>query len=99
MQHFISECVGVGVVGFAVVAWGISLSFSSLVLARVAVYTSCTLLAVLTATVEGGFIVFLLCWEREPSYVVVFLTSFVWGFADGLWLTFSTGELQLIFHC
>lgn len=101
MQHFITECVGVGVVGFAVVTWGLGMAFSSLVFGKLSISTTCTLLtAVLITVVQGGVLVFLLSWERQPSYVVVFLASIGWGVADGMWLTFATGELQhLIFHC
>ena len=95
LQHFISECVGVGVVGLAVVPWGLSMAFSSLVFGRISFYTLCTVLTAVSITVvQGGVLVFLLCWERQPSYVVVFLVSSSSGIVDGMWLTVSSGELQ-----
>ncbi len=71
------------------------MAFSSLVFGRISFYTPCTVLTAVSITVvQGGVLVFLLCWERQPSYVVVFLASISWGIVDGMWLTVSTGELQ-----
>ena len=71
------------------------MAFSSLVFGRTSFYTLCTVLTAVSITVvQGGVLVFLLCWERQPSYVVVFLASISWGIVDGMWLTFSTGELE-----
>ena len=95
LQHFISECVGVGLVGLAVVPWGLGMAFSSLVFGRISIYTPCTVLCAVSITaIQGGVLVFLLSWERQPSYVLVFLASMGWGITDGMWLTFATGELQ-----
>ena len=71
------------------------MAFSCLVFGKLSISTSCTFLTAVPITVvQGGVLVFLLCWERQPSYVVVFLASIGWGVADGMWLTFATGELQ-----
>ena len=71
------------------------MAFSCLVFGKLSISTSCTLLTAVSITVvQGVVLVFLLSWERQPSYVVVFLASIGWGVADGMWLTFATGELQ-----
>ena len=71
------------------------MAFSSLVFGRISFYTPCTVLTAVSITVvQGGVLVFLLCWERQPSYVVVFLASITWGIVDGMWLTVSAGKLQ-----
>ena len=35
--------------------------------------------------VNAGLVVFLLVWERVPSYTAAFVTFFVWGLCDGIW--------------
>ena len=87
LQHFISECFGVGVVGLAVIAWGIGSSISSLVAGKISIHTSRTCVAIATALLHAGMILFMLFWEREPSYVMVFLTSLGSGIVDGVWTT------------
>lgn len=39
----------------------------------------------LTALVNLGVLLFLLFWERVPSYPVVFVTMAGWGVCDGIW--------------
>jgi hypothetical protein len=86
-RHFISDCLGVGVVGLAVIAWGITSCTFSLAIGKISYYTSRTVVAIATALLHAGMILFMLFWEREASYVMVFLTSLGWGIVDGVWMT------------
>ena len=92
VQHFISDCLGVGVVGLAVIAWGITSCTFSLAIGKISYYTSRTVVAIATALLHAGMILFMLFWEREASYVMVFLTSLGWGIVDGVWMTLPASK-------
>ena len=34
--------------------------------------------------VAAGLIVFLLVWERQPSYIAMFMFAFGWGYSEGI---------------
>ena len=59
---------------------------TSLLSEKISVYTSRTFLALTGGLLQAGMILFMLFWERVPSYIMVFLTSFGWGIVDGMWL-------------
>ena len=47
--------------------------------------------------VSGGLtnialLVFLIVWERTPSFLVVFLFAFLWGTADAVWNTLTASK-------
>lgn len=47
-------------------------------------------------TLHCGIIVFLIIWERQSNYMVLFLVPSLWGFCNGAWLTISYSELLSI---
>ena len=98
MQHFISECLGVGIVGLCVITWGLGSLLASVLLGKITYYTSRTLVALLTALLHAGMLLVMLFWERQPSYVMVFLMSLGWGITDGVWATLPASKLQYIAH-
>ena len=65
---------------------------SSLTVGWISTYTSRKLITVAAAIVQAGMILFMLFWEREPSYVMVFLTSLGWGIVDGVWMTLPASK-------
>ena len=92
LQYFVSECLGVGLVGPVVMAWAISSTVSSFITGRTSAYTSRTVVAVISSSTQVGLMVFMLLWEREPSYIMVFTVTIMWGYIDGNWQTLPSSE-------
>ena len=87
MQHFVTECVGVGLVGLTQIVWGLSLSVSSVVVGKVATKIPRTLLVLVATLGDLAVLLFLIFWERAPSYVPGFVISIVFGLGMGVWNT------------
>ena len=92
LQYFVSECLGVGLVGPVVMVWAICSSLSSFITGRTSAYTSRTVVAMISSSTQAGLIVFMLLWEREASYIMAFTVTILWGYNDGIWQTLPSSE-------
>ena len=43
-----------------------------------------------------GIVIFLILWDREPSYVASFLILFGWGACEGIWNSIPPSELNAL---
>ena len=43
-----------------------------------------------------GIVIFLILWNREPSYVASFLILFGWGACEGIWNSIPPSELNAL---
>ena len=90
-------------VGPTQIVWGLSISISSVVVGRVATKIPRTFIVVVGALGDASMILFLIFWERVPSYAVVFVMSVVFGAGLGVWNTAPASEwsclLKLHLHC
>ena len=51
--------------------------------------------AIMTCLMTLALLTFLLTWEREPSYVFIFVFISLWGVTDGQWNTFAPSKFSL----
>ena len=78
--------------GPVVMVWAISSTVSSFITGRTSAYTSRTVVAAISSSTQVGLMVFMLLWEREPSYIMVFIVTIMWGYIDGIWQTIPSSE-------
>ena len=93
-----TECFGVWLVGPSQFVWGLCISVSSVVVGRVATKIPRTFLVVVGALGDASVILFLIFWERVPSYAVVFVMSVVFGLGLGVWNTAPASECLCPLH-
>ena len=85
-----SECLGVGLIGPVVIVYGITTSLLSFLAGRMSVYTSRTAIGLFSGFCQLVLIVFLLVWERRPSYYMVFASAAIQGSINGMFLPLPT---------
>ena len=92
-QMYITECVGIEFVGISVIVWGALAtlgSFGSGWLMRFT--TSYVIVWVCIGMLQVGSFVFLIVWERQPSYAIIYTLSAIFGLCYGLNATVALGE-------
>lgn len=95
LQIYITECVGVQWVGFSLMCFGVSSAVGSLFTGRILSHVPRFVIMLLNLLLMLGLMVFLLIWDREPSFAVVFVIPILWGFCDSIWNTITTSELTI----
>lgn len=93
MQVYVTECVGIEFVGMSVIVWGVFAilgCFGSGWLMRYT--TSYMMVWVCIGGLEVGSLVFLIAWERQPSFGVIVTISAVFGLCFGLIATVELGK-------
>ena len=93
IQMYITECVGIEFVGISVIVWGAFAtlgSFGSGWLMRFT--TSYAMVLVCIGMLEIGSFVFLIVWERQPSFEVICILSAIFGLCYGVNATVALGE-------
>ena len=79
-------------VGFVLILLGMSSAATSMAYSRVMKCIPRLAIALFAASLNIGVIIFLLIWERAPSYAVIFSFAVVWGMADAIWNTVPTSK-------
>ena len=92
MQVYISECVGVHFVGYVFIAYGAASAAASICVGKVLGYVSITSVSLLNVCLNIGLAAFLLIWEREPNYFVIFTVAMLWGTCAGSWVTLTSSK-------
>ena len=87
---YVAECVGVHIVGYVFIVYGAGSSAASIVVGKILGYVSLTLVSLLNVCLNVGLVSFLLIWEREPNYFVIFIMAILWGICEGTWITLTT---------
>ena len=95
VQIYITECVGVKWVGFSLMCFGVSSGVGSLVTGRILSHVPRFVIMLLNLLLMLSLMIFLLLWDREPSYAVVFIVPILWGICDSIWNTVTTSEFVL----
>ena len=76
--------------------FGVSSAIGSLFTGRILSHVPRFVIMLLNLLLMLGLMVFLLVWDREPSYAVVFVIPILWGFCDSIWNTITTSELTVL---
>ena len=92
MQVYIAECVGVHIVGYVFIVYGAASAVASICVGKIIGYVSLTSLSLLNVCLNIGVVAFLLIWEREPNYFVIFAVAILWGTCDGSLATLSSSK-------
>eukprot|EP00731_Ephydatia_muelleri_P023291 Em0015g874a len=96
-EIYVSECVGVSRVGFMIIAFGLTSAVMSVLLGKILKYAPRFVFVNVAGLMNILLMIFLLKWDRTPSYVLIFLFPVVWGAADGIWSTVSASFLGILF--
>ena len=92
VKHFVTECLGIGVIGLVLIVWGLVSSASSGVVGKLATKIPRIFIVMAGAVGDAAIILFLIFWERYPSYIAVFVVAIMFGLGDGVWNTIPTSE-------
>ena len=91
-QIYVAECVGVHIVGYVFIVYGAAAAAAAITTGKVIGRISITLVSLLNVCLNIGLVVFLLIWEREPNYAVMFTVAILWGICDGNWSTLTSSK-------
>ena len=93
-QYYISQCFGTYQVGFTLIVLGLSSSIMSVIYSRLLKYFPRFLIVMFGVCLSSALLLFMLLWERVPSYAAIFAVSAGWGAADAVWTTMPASRLQ-----
>ena len=96
LKHFVTECVGIGVVGLTQIVWGFSSGISSIAVGKLATKIPRVFIVITGALGDATIVLFLIFWERVPSYAVVFVVAIVFGLGEGVWNAIPTSEMPAV---
>ena len=81
MQVYIAECVGVHIVGYVFIVYGAASAAAGISVGKMLGYVSLTTLSLLNLCLNVGLDSFLLIWEQEPNYLVIFtIATYTMGY-------------------
>ena len=92
MQVYIAECVGVHFVGYVFIVYGAASAVTGVCVGKILGYVSITSVSLFIVCLNIGLVAFLLIWEREPNYFVMFTVAILWGICDGSWSTLTSSK-------
>ena len=95
-QVYIAECVGVHIVGYVFIVYGAASAAAAVTVGKMLGTVSITLVSLLNVCLNIGLVAFLLIWEREPNYAVMFIVAILWGICDGNWTTLTSSKWYYI---
>ncbi|XP_002737723.1 protein unc-93 homolog A-like [Saccoglossus kowalevskii] len=97
-KSFISCTFGVQMVGYVMIAYGLTDAVSSLILGRIEEYVGRISLFILGAFTQLGLIVVMLLWVPSPDYEwLFFLIAALWGLGDAVWQTQIASFVGVLF--
>ena len=89
---YVAECVGAHIIGYVFIVYGAGSALASISVGKVLGYVSLTSVSLLNVCLDFGLVAFLLMWEREPNYYVMFTVAILWGICDGSWTTLTSSK-------
>ena len=92
-----AECLGVHVVGYAIMLYGIGGTLGSFVSGKLLALKTERLLVLGNLFIHLIIILFLVNWDREPITVLLLFISLVWGTCDGSWITIFNSKFRATF--
>jgi len=92
----VAECVGVHVVGYTVMVYGIGGTMGSFISGKLLALKTEFLPVLGTLFIHLIVMVFLVIWEREPILLILLFISLVWGACDGSWITLCNSKCEVV---
>ena len=78
--------------------FGVSSAVGSLFTGKILSYVPRFVMMLLNLLLMLSLMIFLLVWDREPNYAVVFIIPILWGICDSIWNIVITSELTICGH-
>ncbi|XP_065911643.1 protein unc-93 homolog A-like isoform X2 [Dysidea avara] len=89
-KEYVSACFGVHMVGYTTMVYALFTAISSFLTGKIYLaYFPRYVVAIFTTLITLSLAIFLVIWERQPSYVFVFTFIAVWGIVAGQWITLA----------
>ena len=92
LQTYVAECVGVHVVGYAIMVYGLGTSLGSFISGKLLSLGAKSLVVLGTLVLHLSILIFLAIWEREPILLAILFIVLLWGFCDGSWMTVCSSK-------
>ncbi|XP_065194173.1 protein unc-93 homolog A-like [Sycon ciliatum] len=96
-KYYITDCLGIGWVGYVMLVLGVVDAASSLLCGRLAAHVGRVPIVLAGALVNAALIAFLIIWIRKPDLLAVFIVASSWGFVDAVWNTQLNTVFGIIF--
>lgn len=98
-QSYVACTIGVKMIGFVMVCFGIVNAICSFLFGSVMKYVGRAPILILGALVHVGIQVFLLIWTPDPNTpLLFFMSSGLWGIGDAVWQTQVNGLYGALFR-
>ena len=94
-----AECVGVHVVGYAIMLYGIGGTMGSFISGKLLALKTRWLVILGTLFFHLIIITFLVIWDREPILLLLLFISLAWGTCDGSWITICNSKFKRHLSC
>ena len=78
--------------GYVFIVYGAAAAAAAITVGKVIGKVSITVMSLLNLCLNIGLVAFLLIWEREPNYAVMFTVAVLWGICDGNWSTLTSSK-------
>ncbi|XP_070136286.1 UNC93-like protein isoform X2 [Drosophila bipectinata] len=98
-QAFVSCALGVNMIGFVMISWGVFDSMFCLIFGWIMKYMGRSAIVFIGASVNTMLIGFKLYWRPIPQHPIVFYAlAGIWGIGDAVWVTQINGFYGLLFR-
>ena len=84
-QVYVSDCIGVHWVGFSIAVYGIGSTLMAFTVGRLVKCFPQYCVVYPLVAINLGIVIFLLLWDRQPSYFASLLIIFGLGLCEGTW--------------
>ena len=92
LQVYVTECIGVDFVGYIIISYAVSSSLGSFVVGKLLGLVNYNIVTIGNVIIHVAVMLFLIIWEREPNYAIIFVVPFIWGLCFGSWLTITISK-------
>ena len=76
--------------------YGVTSSLGSFIFGKLLGLVNYNILVIANVTLHSGIILFLIIWERQSQYELLFLVPSIWGICIGAWLAISYSKLRIV---
>jgi hypothetical protein len=95
-KYFVSDCIGVRWIGVSQITFGIFSAMTAIINGRLVKCVPQYVMIYAVTCVNIGIVIFVLLWERTPSFPIIFLIIASWGICDGIWNSVPPSESYII---
>ena len=92
LQVYVTECIGVDFVGYIIISYAVSSSLGGFIVGKLLGLVNYNIVAIGNLIIHTAVMLFLIIWERESNYAIIFIVPFIWGFCFGAWLTITISK-------